>query len=67
MDFGGAAENPAWDPRVTGTVGNSKDKSGREKKPRGKGGSGLGKKKGEQSEDKGKKPGGGLPEKDGHR
>jgi hypothetical protein len=48
-------------------VGNSKDKSGREKKPRGEDGSGLGKKKGEKSEDKGKKPGGGLPKKDGHR
>jgi hypothetical protein len=48
-------------------VGNSKDKSGREKKPWGKGGSGLGKQKGKKSDEGREKPGGGLPKKDGHR
>jgi hypothetical protein len=65
-ESGGVAENPTWNPRIAGPMGNAEEKGGAEEKVGGEGGCVGGQGEGEEAEAKGEKPREGVTEGEGH-
>ena len=65
-EAGGVAENPAWNPRIAGAMGNAEKEGGGEKKVGGEGRGVGGQGEGEKAEAEGEKPGEGVTEGEGH-
>ncbi len=65
-EAGGVAENPTWNPRIAGAMGNAEKEGGGEKKVGGEGGGVGGQGQGEKTEAEGEEPGEGLTEGEGH-
>jgi len=65
-EAGGVAEDPTWNPRIAGAMGDAEKEGGGEKKVGGEGGGVGGQGEGEEAEAKGEKPREGVTEGEGH-
>ncbi len=65
-ETGWVAENPTWNPRIAGAMGNAEEEGGGEEKIGGEGGGVGGQGECKKAEAEGEKPGEGVAEGEGH-